>query len=256
MNKKDIKYLKKLKKNNKKAVLLTAYSFPIASIMDKIGIDVILIGDSAAMTMMGYDDTLSITMDEMILFSKSVARAVNSSFIVGDMPFLSYGTKELAVKNAERFIKEAGVDAVKMEGGKEICDIVDLLTNRGVPVMGHIGLLPQRGRITGYKKRKGNIKDKLLEDALALENAGVFSIIIESVDETVTEYIWKNTHVPIYGIGSGSFCDGQISVIDDIIGLFDNPPPFAKQYVNVKKDIEKAIKKYKLEVEKGIYPRK
>ncbi len=254
MSKKNIQYLNKLKKNNKKAVLVTAYSFPIASIADNADIDIILVGDSAAMTMMGFEDTLSITMDEMIVFSKSVSRAVKKAIVIGDMPFLSYATPEDAVKNSIRFIKEANVDGIKMEGGSEIVDIVKILTKGGVPVMGHIGLLPQRGRITGYAQRKGNIKEHLLEDAIALKEAGVFSIIIESVDKNITKYIWENIDIPIYCIGSGPYCDGQILVIDDIIGLYPSPPPFAKKYANIREEIEKAIYLYREDVKKGKFP--
>ncbi len=247
-------YFLKLKKENRKAVLVTAYSFPIAQILDENGVDLILVGDSAAMTMMGYEDTLSITVEEMAVFVKSVSRAVRKAMVIADMPFLSYSTVDKMFNSVEIFMKYCGADGIKMEGGKEISDKVKMLTDMGVPVVGHIGLMPQHVKKEGYKKKKGSIKDRLLEDAIALQKSGAFSIIIENTDEEITEFIHNNIDIPIYGIGAGKSCDGQIIVIDDIIGLYPSPPSFARVYGNVRGEVEKSIKQYIEDVKNNKFP--
>jgi len=247
------------KKEGKKITMLTAYDYPFARIVDEAGIDAILVGDSLGMVVQGLENTLPVTMDEMIYHTKMVTRAVKDAMVIGDMPFMSYQTGiSEAVKNAGRFLKEAGASAVKIEGGAEIAEHIRALTKSDIPVMAHIGLTPQSvHRMGGYKvqgKTEGAAK-KLIEEAHIVENAGAFSLLLEAIPMGLAKRITEELSIPTIGIGAGPHCDGQILVLHDVIGLFERfVPKFVKQYANVKEDTLKAIKTYREEIEKGIFP--
>lgn len=251
-------YLLKKKGEGEKTVLLTAYDYTTAKIEDELGIDVILVGDSYGTAVLGYSSTLQITMQDMIPIVGAVSRAVERAMVIADMPYLSYQPSiETAVRNAGRFMR-LGVDGIKLEGGLAMKETVSKLIDIGIPVMGHVGMTPQSyKKFGGYRvrgKTQGEIL-RLLEDAKVLEEAGVFSIIVECVPEEVAKKITENANVPVYGIGAGRYCDGQILVISDIIGLSPGPKPrFVKEYLNLREQIRDAITRFKGEVEKGIYP--
>jgi 3-methyl-2-oxobutanoate hydroxymethyltransferase len=253
-------FLKK-KKDGKKITMLTAYDYPFARIVDEAGIDVILVGDSLGMVVQGLENTLPVTMDEMIYHTKMVTRAVKNAMVIGDMPFMSYQTGiGDAVRNAGRFLKEAGTAAVKMEGGAEVADHIKSMTKSDIPVMAHIGLTPQSiHRMGGYKvqgKTEAAAK-RLIEEAHIVEDAGAFSLILEAIPMDLARTITEELTIPTIGIGGGPYCDGQVLVLHDVIGLFERfVPKFVKQYTNVKEDALKAIKEYKEEIEKGEFPSK
>lgn len=248
---------KKLK--GQKIITITSYDYSMAKIVDECGFDLILVGDSLSMVVLGYKNTLSVTMDEMIHHTKAVSRAVSNAMIVGDMPFLSYkiDTKE-AVKNAGRFIQEGGAEAVKVEGGTEICPTIRAIINADIQVMGHIGLTPQAiYQFGGFMVQGKTIEaaKKLILDAKNLENEGVFSIVLESIPWQVAKLITNSVNIPTIGIGAGKYCDGQIIVINDMLGIFtDFKPKFLKYFGDIGKSIRKALKDYKNEVEKVLYP--
>lgn len=247
------------KKEGRKITMLTAYDYPFARIVDEAGIDVILVGDSLGMVVQGLDNTLPVTMDEMIYHTKMVRRAVKSSMIIGDMPFMSYQTGVAdAVRNAGRFLKEAGAVAVKMEGGAEIADHIRAMTKSDIPVMAHIGLTPQSiHRMGGYKvqgKTEESAK-RLLEESHIVEDAGAFSLLLEAIPMNLARKITSELSIPTIGIGAGPHCDGQVLVLHDVIGLFERfTPKFVRRYANLKKETLKAVKAYKEEVENGIFP--
>jgi 3-methyl-2-oxobutanoate hydroxymethyltransferase len=249
------------KKEGRKITMLTAYDYPFARIVDEAGIDAILVGDSLGMVVQGLENTLPVTMDEMIYHTKMVTRAVKNAMVIGDMPFMSYQTGiSEAVKNAGRFLKEAGASAVKIEGGAEIAEHIRALTKSDIPVMAHIGLTPQSvHRMGGYKvqgKTEGAAK-RLIEEAHIVEDAGAFSLLIEAIPMNLAKRITEELSIPTIGIGAGPHCDGQILVLHDVIGLFERfVPKFVKQYAKVKEDTLKAIKTYREEIEKGIFPSK
>jgi len=251
-------FLKK-KKEGKKITMLTAYDYPFARIVDEAGIDAILVGDSLGMVVQGLENTLPVTMDEMIYHTKIVTRAVKDAMVIGDMPFMSYQTGIAeAVKNAGRFLKEAGAAAVKMEGGAEIAGHISAMTKSDIPVMAHIGLTPQSiHRMGGYKvqgKTEESAK-RLIEEAHIVEDAGAFSLLLEAIPVGLAETISKEISIPTIGIGAGPHCDGQILVLHDVIGLFERfVPKFVKQYINLKEDALKAVKTYREDVENGIFP--
>ncbi|HCC69421.1 MAG TPA: 3-methyl-2-oxobutanoate hydroxymethyltransferase [Nitrospiraceae bacterium] len=251
-------FLKK-KKEGKKITMLTAYDYPFAQIVDEAGIDVILVGDSLGMVVQGRENTLPVTMDEMIYHAKMVSRAVKNAMVIGDMPFMSYQVSvENAVRNAGRFLKEAGASAVKIEGGAEVAEHIKAMTKADIPVMAHIGLTPQSiHRMGGYKvqgKTEESAK-RLLEEAHIVEDAGAFSLILEAIPADLAKKITSELRIPTIGIGAGPHCDGQVLIIHDVIGLFERfVPKFAKRYANLKEEALKAIKTYKEEVEKGIFP--
>jgi len=253
-------FLKK-KKEGKKIIMLTAYDYPFARIADEAGIDAILVGDSLGMVVQGLENTLPVTMDEMIYHTKMVTRAVKNAMVLGDMPFMSYQTGiSEAVKNAGRFLKEAGASAVKIEGGAEIAEHIRALTKSDIPVMAHIGLTPQSvHRMGGYKvqgKTEAAAK-KLVEEAHIVEEAGAFSLLLEAIPMGLAKKITEELSIPTIGIGAGPHCDGQILVLHDVIGLFERfVPKFVKQYANLKEESLKAIKTYREEIEKGIFPSK
>lgn len=251
-------FLKK-KKDGKKITMLTAYDYPFASIVDAAGIDAILVGDSLGMVVQGRDNTLPVTMDEMIYHTKMVARAVNNAMVIGDMPFMSYqaGIHD-AVRNAGRFLKEGGASAVKMEGGAEIADQIKAMTRADIPVMAHIGLTPQSIHRMGGYKVQGKTEEaakRLLEEAHIVEDAGAFSLLLEAIPLGLSKQITDELSIPTIGIGGGPHCDGQILVLHDVIGLFERfVPKFVKRYANLRDDALKAIKEYKEEVENGSFP--
>lgn len=251
--------LMKKKEQGIPITMLTAYDYPLAQAVDNAGIDMLLVGDSYGMVVLGYNSTVPVTMEQMLTASQAVARGARYSFLVGDMPFMSYqaDTAE-AVRNAGRFIKEANMDAVKLEGGREVAHTVRAITNAGIPVMGHIGLTPQSiSQLGGYRTQgtTASAARELLDDALALQEAGCFAIVLEKVPDRVAEYITKRLHIPTIGIGAGAHTDGQVLVIHDLLGLFDRfQPKFAKQYAQLHGIIAQALTEYKTEVEGHAFP--
>lgn len=251
-------FLKK-KKDGIKITMLTAYDYPFARIVDEAGIDAILVGDSLGMVVQGLENTLPVTMDEMIYHTKMVARAVKNAMVIGDMPFMSYqtGVSE-AVKNAGRFLKEAGASAVKMEGGAETAEHIRAMSKSDIPVMAHIGLTPQSiHRMGGYKVQgKTEVAAKrLIEEAHIIEEAGAFSLLLEAIPMNLGKKISEELSIPTIGIGAGPYCDGQILVLHDVIGLFERfVPKFVKQYINMKEEALKAVKAYGEDVSKGTFP--
>jgi len=239
--------------------MVTAYDYPGALAADDAGIDMILVGDSLGMVVLGYDSTVPVTMDEMISHAAAVKRGAKFSFIVGDMPFLSYQTdvKE-AIRNAGRFLKEAGSDAVKLEGGAEMAETVKAIVDAGIPVMGHIGLTPQSvSKLGGYRVQGKTARAalKLLDDALALEQAGAFSVVLETVPDRVAELVSKRLGIPTIGIGAGVGCDGQVLVFHDLLGYFDRfSPRHNKRYANLHETIVNALSEYRREVEWRAFP--
>jgi len=251
--------LQNKKRDGKKITMLTAYDYPMAHLVDEAGIDIVLVGDSLGMVVLGYDSTVPVTMDEMIHHAKAVRRGTKYAFFIGDMPFMSYQVSpEEAVRNAGRFMKEAGCDAVKLEGGDEVIDATIAIVNAGIPVLGHLGLTPQSMSKLGGFKVQGKTADsakRILDQALRLERAGCFAVILECVPDKVAKLISEKLSIPTIGIGAGSYCDGQVLVTNDMVGLFDRfVPKFVKQYVKLSGLILDGFKKYKDEVEKGIYP--
>lgn len=252
-------YLRGKKEKKEKITMLTAYDYATAAILDEAGIDMILVGDSLGMVVLGYENTLAVTMEDMIHHSKAVARASKKAMVVGDMPFLSYHISiEDAVRNAGRFIQEAGVHAVKVEGGTERVETIKAILNAQIPVVGHIGLTPQSVHQMGGFKVQGKDIDsanKLIRDAKALEDAGVFAIVLECVPSELAKRISEKVSVPTIGIGAGVDCDGQVLVINDILGIYQgNSPKFVKQYINLQPLILEAVSSYKNEVETGTFP--
>jgi len=238
-------------------VAITAYDYPTARIVDEAGVDVILVGDSLAMVVLGYPSTLNATLDDMVRHTAAVARAVRRAHLVADMPFGSYEpSPSKAVESAVNLVR-AGAEAVKLEGGSEYADRIREIVKAGVPVMGHIGLTPQRHlRLGGYRprgRRLGEAREILL-DAEAVEQAGAYSVVLEFVAEETAELVTRRLSIPTICIGSGRKCDGQILVFHDVVGLSDHPPPFAKMYVNVRSILLDAVKKYAEEVRKGVFP--
>lgn len=235
--------------------MLTAYDYTMAKIISRSNVDAILVGDSLGMVMLGYTSTLPVTMAEITHHLKAVVRANPPQMIIADMPFMSYEhSKKEALKNAGKLLKH-GADAVKIEGGVEVADKVSAMVKAGIPVMGHIGLTPQRYlQIGGYKIIKD--EEKLLKDAKALEEAGAFSIVIENVYAEIAKKITEEVSIPTICIGAGPYCDGQVLVIHDLLGLGDFIPYFAKPYLNLKKEIEDAINRFAEDVKKGAFPSK
>ena len=251
--------INKKKAEGKKITMLTAYDYPMAQIVDQAGIDMILVGDSLGMVVQGVSSTLPVTMDEMIYHTKMVARAASSAMVVGDMPFLSYQThKAEAVRNAGRFLKEAGAEAVKLEGGTQMAEAIRAIVNAGIPVVAHIGLTPQYVHSLGGFKVQGKdeaAREKVLADARAVEEAGAFSVVLEAIPAPLAKEIHGILHIPTIGIGAGPDCDGQVLVIHDLLGLFDRfTPKFVKKYANLKDVALKAVKEYKQDVENGKFP--
>jgi 3-methyl-2-oxobutanoate hydroxymethyltransferase len=249
----------KMKKEDKKFTMVTAYDYALATQVDKTDIEMILVGDSAAMVMLGYQSTVPISMDTLVTLATAVVKGAPNTFIVGDMPFLSYEvSKEKAIENAGRFMKEAGVDCIKLEGGKRMADTVASIVRAGIPVMGHIGLTPQSSsQLGGFRVQGKNLRaaEKLVEDALALEEAGAFCIVLEAIPNPIAKDITERLKVPTIGIGAGSDCDAQVLVIHDLLGLFERfVPKFVKQYAQIGKNIVSALSQFDTEVKSGKFP--
>ena len=247
------------KQQGKKITMLTAYDYPLASLVDKAEMDMILVGDSVGMVVLGYENTLPVTMEEMIHHSKAVKRAVKYAYLVGDMPFMSYQVSvQQAVANAGRFIKEGGCDAVKLEGGATVSAQVEAIIKAGIPVQGHLGLTPQSAAMLGEFKVRGkdaSAAQKILDDARLLEKIGVFSVILECVPDELARVITQNLNVPAIGIGAGPWGDGQGLVTHDMVGLFERfTPKFVKKYTNVSLQMLEAFKAYKQDVENIKFP--
>lgn len=249
------------KRDGKKITMLTAYDYPMARLVDEAGIDSILVGDSLGMVVLGYDSTVPVTMDEMIHHTKAVRRGTRYAFLIGDMPFMSYQvSKEEAVRNAGRFMKEAGCDAVKLEGGYSVAEATEAIVEAGIPVLGHLGLTPQSiSKLGGFKiqGKDAAAAKKILDEALVLEKVGCFGIVLECVPDLVAKMITEKLKIPTIGIGAGQYCDGQVLVTNDMVGLFDRfVPKFVKQYVKLSVSIADGLKKFKEEVEAGKFPDK
>ena len=243
-----------LKKKGKEPITcLTAYSKSIAEIIDKY-CDVILVGDSVGMVLYGMKTTREVKIEQMILHGKTVKNFVKKSLVVLDMPYRTYTNKSIAYKNAKKMIKLTRCDAIKLEGGKKVAKIIKYLVDKGIPVMGHVGLLPQSS--TGFKLKGKNFmqRKKILQDAIAVSNSGAFAIVIECVVESLAKKITKNISIPTIGIGASKYCDGQILVIDDMLGLSDFFPKFVKRYSNLKATIDKSIKNYTKDVKTRRFP--
>ena len=253
MNKKIKQILKK--KNKSKLICLTAYSKNIASILDK-HCDLILVGDSLGSVLYNYKSTKEVTLDVMINHSKSVRLGVKKSLMVVDMPYNTYRNSKQALKNAKIVMKKTKCDAVKLEGGKKIISIIKTLVKNKIPVMGHLGILPQTDKKFVFKGRKINERNKILKDAKLLESSGIFSVVLECVETKLAKKISKQLNIPTIGIGSSAHCDGQILVIDDLIGLSENKFRFVKKYANLNQIINGTVKRYKSEVLKKQFPQK
>ena len=248
-----------MKKKGEKVSMLTAYDASFAGLIDAAGIEMVLVGDSLGMVLLGYNSTVPVTMEEMLHHSRAVSRGVKRAVLVGDMPFMSYQVSESeAITNAGRFLKEAGCDAVKLEGGTEVCDTVKAMVRAGISVMGHIGLTPQTASQLGGYKVQGKDDDsarKLLQSARDLESAGAFSIVLECIPAELAEVITKAISIPTIGIGAGKHCDGQVLVTHDMVGMFEKfTPSFVKQYVNLAPQIKEAVATYFEEVKNGSFP--
>ena len=247
-----------MKKEKQKISVITSYDYTLASLCDKAGIDVMLVGDSAGMVMLGYENTIPVTMDQMIMFTEAVSRARNNSLLVADLPFMSYQVSiEDAITNSGKLIK-AGADAVKLEGGSIMAETISAIVDIGIPVMGHIGLQPQTTMLSQGYKVQGKTKDtamKLIADAKELEDAGVFSITLEMVSHEVAGIISESINIPTIGIGSGVGCDGQVLVVQDLLGMYEKiKPKFAKRYMNLSEDIVNSLENFKKDVEIGVFP--
>jgi len=255
---KTIPDFEKMKQVGEKISMLTAYDYPSAQFVEEAGVDMILVGDSLGMVVLGYDSTVQVTMEEMLHHTKAVRRGAPQTFVVTDMPFLSYATVDLAIMNAGRLVKEGGADAVKLEGGAEIVPIVQILTRAGIPVVGHIGLTPQTANQLGGFKVQGRDLDsakQLLKDGQALEQAGAFLLVLEAIPRQVAGQISTGLKIPTIGIGAGLDCDGQVLVFHDILGLFKRfKPKFVKQYAELRSDCVQAIQEYHKEVKSGLFP--
>ncbi len=248
-----------MKKRGEKIAFLTAYDYPVASFAEKAGIDMILVGDSLGMVVYGLPGTVPVTMDEMLIHARAARRGAPETFVIGDMPFMSYQSSvEKAVENAGRFLKEAGMDAIKLEGGRRVIGQIRAIVDAGIPVMGHIGLTPQSsGQLGGFKAqgRTAEAARELILDAMAIEEAGAFSILLEAIPPEVGEAITKRLSIPVLGIGAGIHCDGQILINGDMLGLVEAfTPKFVKKYANLAETITKAISEYVRDVKDLKFP--
>lgn len=259
LNKVTTATVRDMKKKGEKITMITAYDYPTAAVVDEAGIDLILVGDSLAMVVLGYDSTLPVTMDVMLHHTKAVTRAVSRALVIGDMPFLSYQVSvEEAVRNAGRFLQEAGAQAVKLEGGREVAEVTRRIAAAGIPVMAHLGLTPQAvHQLGGYKVQgKGSeAATRILEDAKILEEAGAFSVVLECVPAELGRVITETLSIPTIGIGGGIHCDGQVLVLHDLLGMFERfTPKFVKKYANLNAQMKEAVGKYIDEVRQGQFP--
>ena len=251
--------LQQAKEENKKITMLTAYDYSTARLNDESGVNMILVGDSLGNVMLGYEDTVSVTMEDMIHHGAAVARGAKNAMVVVDMPFMSYQTGVYdALTNAGRLMKEARANAVKLEGGVEVCEQIKAIVSAGIPVVAHIGLTPQSVNAFGGHKVQGKTEaaaKKLLEDALAVEAAGAFAVVIEGVPAKLAELITKKLTIPTIGIGAGAACDGQVLVYQDMLGMYsDFTPKFVKKFSNVSEVMKAAFAQYIEEVQNGVFP--
>ena len=256
--KKMIPDFEKMKQAGEKISMLTAYDYPSAQWVEAAGVDTILVGDSLGMVVLGYDSTVPVTMEEMLHHTKAARRGAPQTFVIADMPFMSYATLELGIMNAGRLIKEGGADAVKLEGGSEIAPIVHALTRAGIPVVGHIGLTPQTANQLGGFKVQGRDLDsakQIVKDGHAIEQAGAFLLTLEAIPRQVAAQITAELKIPTIGIGAGQDCDGQVLVYHDILGLFERfRPKFVKQYAQLGQDAVIAMKEFNKEVKSSTFP--
>lgn len=254
----NIGQIKDMKKRGEKIAMLTAYDYSTAKIVDEVGIPLILVGDSLGMVMLGYESTIPVTLDEMLHHTRAVVRGTKNALVVGDMPFMTYHLSvEQALKNAGRFIQETGCQAVKLEGGVTVAEKVKRIVECGIPVMGHIGLTPQSvNQLGGYKiqGRTPEAARQLLADAQALDAAGAFAVVLETVPTPLATLISQKISIPTIGIGAGGGCDGQVQVIHDVFGLSDRVPKHAKQYARIGEVIRNAVTEYFNEVKAGTFP--
>ncbi len=245
----------KMKEQGEKISAMTAYDYPFATLFDAAGIDMILVGDSLGMVIQGGSSTLHVTMEDMLYHTKIVASACERAMVIGDMPFMSYqaGLDE-AVKNAGRFLKEAGATAVKLEGGASVCDVIKAISTAGIPVQAHIGLTPQSvHQMGGFKVQRD--EDRLMTDAKAVQEAGAFSVVLEGIPSHIAETITKELTIPTIGIGAGPLCDGQILVMHDMLGInTGHVPKFVKKYATLGESIKQAMETYISEVKSGAFP--
>jgi 3-methyl-2-oxobutanoate hydroxymethyltransferase len=244
------------KRDGRRFPMLTAYDFPTAQILDQAGIPVLLVGDSVANNVLGYESTLPVTMEEMLHHARAVARGATEALLVGDMPFLTYQTStEEAIRNAGRFLKEAGMHAVKIEG--PLFELAEALVSRGIPVMGHLGLTPQSVHAMGgyrVQARTDEAAERLLSDALSLDKSGVFSLVLEGIPTEVAKRVTEAVTMPTIGIGAGPNCDGQVLVINDLLGLNERVPKFVKKYANLREEITRAVRAFADDVDAGAFP--
>jgi|SRR5664280_209312 len=259
INRKTILDIKKMKVQGEKITVLTAYDYGMASILDESDIDIILVGDSLGNVVLGYENTIPVTMEDMLHHTKAVSRASQNALIVADMPFLSYQVSpEAALANAGRFLKEANAQAVKLEGGREYAETVQKIVSAGIPVMAHLGLTPQSiHQLGGYKVqgKKEDDAEKMMLDAKSLEEAGAFSLVLECIPEGLASEITQSLLIPTIGIGAGVNCDGQVLVINDMLGMYERfTPKHVKKYANLNLEIKKAVKTYIAEVKHGTFP--
>ncbi|MFA4836953.1 MAG: 3-methyl-2-oxobutanoate hydroxymethyltransferase [Dehalococcoidia bacterium] len=254
-----ISRLMEMKQRSEKFSMLTAYDYSMAKLIDEAGVPLILVGDSLGMVVLGYDSTIPVTMDQMIHHTKAVSRGAKNALVVGDMPFMTYHiSAEDALRNAGRFLQEGGAQAVKLEGGQNVADKVSRIVSSGIPVMGHLGYTPQSTHQLGGPRAVGKSREaaaQLLQDARALEDAGAFAIVLELVPAPLAKLVTEKVKVPTIGIGAGKDCDGQVQVINDLLGLSsDFVPKHAKQYTKLCDAIKSAVTSYMAEVQDGSFP--
>ena len=257
-NRTTVEQILEKKRKHQKITMLTAYDYPLASLIDKAGVDIILVGDSVANVVLGLESTREVGMTEMIHHAKAANRGVKTSLLIGDMPFGSYKTERLAVKNAKRFVEEAGCNAVKLEWFNKCPEVAEAIIKSGIPVMGHVGLTPQTVKTKDGLKVQGTDAEsakEIIDNAKMLEKKGCFSIVLECIPDKVAEIITNELKIPTIGIGAGVYCDGQVLVTHDLLGLFDRyRPKFVKQYANLNYSILEAIIRYRDEVLQGKFP--
>jgi 3-methyl-2-oxobutanoate hydroxymethyltransferase len=247
----------RLHADGQRIAMITAYDYPVARLLDESGIPILLVGDSLGRAVLGYENEIPVSMDDMLHHAKAVAKGARSALIVGDMPFLSYATPEQAVHNAGRFLAEAGVQAVKVEGGRRTARTIEAITRAGIPVMGHIGLTPQSINQIGKLRVQGKTRDAardLLADAMAVQEAGAFSVVLELVPEQLATAITERLQIPTIGIGAGAGCSGQVQVLTDLLGYEEWHPRHARPYVNLRETILAAARAYRADVEAGTFP--
>jgi 3-methyl-2-oxobutanoate hydroxymethyltransferase len=254
-----VHFIRAMKTRHEVISMLTAYDYPTALVMDQVGLEIILVGDSLGMVVLGYESTLPVTMDEMIHHCKAVARGAKYALLVGDMPFMSYqvSTAE-AVRNAGRFLQEGGMNAIKLEGGRDRAETIQAIVNAGIPVMGHLGLTPQSvHQLGGFRpqSRSADTAYKLIEDAQILQEAGCFSLVLESIPARLAEMVSKCLDIPTIGIGAGAGCDGQVLVTHDLLGIFERfTPRFVKKYADLAGEMRRAFSEFKTDIKANTFP--